>query len=251
MALTARALFLFPLLSVALSSQSFVTYVGPGADRLFRQSRNAVGGEASVSGITSLVMKGTVKVSVNDGGPRERAIELRMLLPGNYLRTETGGEWARKSGYSGGTLLTEIRKGATIDKPPAQMTPALLHAEKARLARLLLGIASLTSPDVWLSIKQPGDNTEVGSAIGRVLEATNVNEEFLTQVYYDSRSVPLRVEYEGGGRRIVIAFSDRKKVGDLLLPHRIKTTVDGNELEEIRLDEIAVNTALTKADFGG
>ena len=251
MALTARVLISFPVLCVALAGQSYVSYEGAGADRLFRMSRAAVGGEASVAAVTSLVMKGTVKLTANDGGPSERAIEIRVLLPRSYVRIETGGTWTRRSGFSGDTLLTEIRTGDTIDKPPAQMAPALLRAEKARLTRFLLGTASITSPVVWLTLKQPGDVTEVGSNLGRVLEARNDKEQFMTQAFYDTAAVPLRVEYEGGNRRISIAFSDRKQVGELMLPHTITTTVDGNQLEEIRLGEIAVNRALTKADFGG
>lgn len=249
MALTARILLSFPVLCVALAGQSFVSYEGAGADRLFRMSRMAVGGEASVAGITSLVMKGTAKVTANDGGPAERAIEIRVLLPNNYLRIESGGTWMRRSGFSGDALLTEIRRGETLDKPPAQMAPALLRAEKARLTRFLLGTASITSPVVWMTLKQPGDVTEVGSNLGRVLEARNDKENFMTQAFYDTAALPLRVEYEGGNRRISIAFSDRKPVGDLLLPHTITTTVDGSLLEEIRLSAITVNAPLTKADF--
>lgn len=250
MAVTARLLVSFPLLCVALAAQNYVSFEGAGADRLFRQSRTALGGEASVISITAFVMKGTVRVSTPDGGPPERAIEIRALLPDQYLRIESGGPWTRRSGFSGASLLTEIRKGDTIDKPPAQITAALHRGEKARFARLLLGLASLATPDVWLTIKQPGDVTEVGSALGRVLEVTS-KDNFMTQVFYDTPGLPLRVEYEANKRRVSITFGDRRKVAGVLLPHTITTTVDGLPVDEIRLSEIAVNPALTKADFGG
>lgn len=250
MVLTAGLLFSFPILCVALAAQSYVSFEGAGADRLFRQSRIALGGEASVVGITGFVMKGTVRVSTPDGGPPERAIEIRALLPDQYLRIEHGGAWMRRSGFSGASLLTEVRRGDAVDKPPAAITAALHRAEKARFARLLLGLASLATPEVWLTIKQPGDVTEVGSALGRVLEVRS-KDDFMTYVYYDTPGLPQRVEYEASKRRVSIAFGDRRKVGGVLLPHTITTTLDGMPLEEIRVSEITINPPLTKADFGG
>jgi hypothetical protein len=251
MALTARLLVSFPLLWVALAGQSFVTFGSDGADRLFRLSRNAVGGEASVVNVTSMVMKGTVQVSTADGGPAERAIELRILLPDQYLRIESGGTWTKRSGFSGDRLLTEITKNGVVDRPPATMTDALLRAEKQRLARLLLGTASLATPEVWLNVRMAPGTSEAGNvSIGRVLEAAS-KDNFLVRVFYDAAALPMRVEYEANRRRISTAFGDRRTVGALLLPHTMTTTLDGMPLEEIRLSEIAVNPALTKADFGG
>lgn len=251
MRLTVRHIISFPILLLAatVAGQNYVTFEGAGADRLFRQSRNAVGGEAAVVGVASLVMKGRVRVSTPDGGPPERGIEMRILLPDHYLRIEDGGAWGRRSGFSGNTLLTEIRRGTATEKPPAQITEALLRGEKARLARLLLGMASLATPEVWLTIKQPGDVTEVGSALGRVLEARNVKADFMSQVYYDTPGLPLRVEYEAGARRVALAFGDRRKVGALLLPHTMTTTLNGMPFEEITLSEIVVNPPLTAGDF--
>lgn len=251
MALTARLLVSFPLLWVALAGQSFITFGTDGADKLFRQSRNALGGEASVVGITSLVMKGTVQVSAADGGPPERAIELRILLPDQYLRLESGGGWTKRSGFSGNRLLTEITSQGMVDRPPATMTEALLRAEKQRLARLLLGTASLATPEVWLNVRMPPGASEAGSvSVGRVLEAAS-KDNFLVRAFYDAAALPMRVEYDASRRRISTAFGDRRKVGGVLLPHTMTTTLDGMPLEEIRLSEIAVNPALTKADFGG
>jgi FtsP/CotA-like multicopper oxidase with cupredoxin domain len=59
------------------------------------------------------------------------------------------------------------------------------------------------------------------------------------------------VEYEAQRRRISIQFSDRRKVGNLMLPHMIVTMLDGQPLEAIKIDEITLNPALTPKDFGG
>jgi hypothetical protein len=237
----------------AASVQNYMTLEGQGAEKLFRQSRRALGGEEAVGQITSLLMKGTSRVSGGDGGPPDRSIEIRYLFPDQYVRIESAGPWSKRSGFSGSTLLTEIRDGAKIDKPPAQMTEALLRAEKARLARLLLGIASLTTPEVWLTVRQPPGETDFAANASalKILQASAVKDGFAALVFYDGPGVPLRVEYEAGARRITITFADRKKAGSLLLPHSITTLLDGQPVEAMTFSEITVNPKLTKSDFGG
>ena len=243
------------LLAASLAAQSGATFDGAGAETLFRQSRNAIGGEAAVMNVTSLVMKGVLRVSAGDDGPPERAIEVRLLLPDQYVRIETARDWSKRSGFSGPRLLTEITKGAQVDRPPASMTAALLRGERARFARLLLGIASLTSPEVWLTLRQAagpgrsgiGHTTIVNPA--SMLEAT-ARDNFMARVFYGGSGAPVRVEYEAARRKIVTTFGDRRKIGTLMLPHLITTTLDGMPLEEIRLTEIVVNPPLTAADFG-
>lgn len=260
MGLTRRFAISFPilLLTASIAAQNYVTFQGAGAETLFRQSRNAVGGEAAVMNVSSLVMKGVARVSAGDDGPPERAIEIRVQLPDQYVRIETAAGWTKRSGFSGKTLLTEIVTNGQAEKPPATMWAGLLRAEKARFARLLLGVGSLASPEVWLTLRQPGGVTELGSAFetgrttnvssARILEAT-ARDNFATRVYFDATSVPLRVEYDANRRKIAIAFSDRRKIGALMLPHTITTTLDGMPLEELTFTEIVVNPTLTKADF--
>lgn len=235
------------------SAQNYITFKAEGAQKLFRESRRAVGGEQAVASVTSLVMKGTGKVSVSDGGPADRAIEIRYLFPDQFLRIETAGAWVKRSGFSGATLLTEFRNGQTIEKPPAQMSGPLMIAEKARLARMLLGIASLATSEVWLTVRQPPGETDyaANSSAIRTLQAAG-KDNFLASVFYDSPiAVPLRVEYEAGGRKIVTAFGDRRKVDALMMPFTMTTLRDGQPVEELKFTEIAINPPLTKADFGG
>ena len=262
MALTARHLISFPLLLIAASAagQNYVTFDGAGAETLFRQSRNAVGGEAAVMNVSSMVMNGIARVAAGDDGPPERMVEIRILLPDQYVRIETAGPWSKRTGFSSKTLLTEIRNGSEIDKPPANMAASLLRAEKGRFARLLLGLGSFATPEVWLTLRQPMGVRETGSAFetgqttnvasARVLEAT-ARDNFAATTYYDATGIPLRVGYEANRRKVVTTFGDRKKVGTLLLPHKLTTTLDGAPLEEITFSEITVNPKLTKADFGG
>lgn len=250
MALTARLLISFPVLCAALAAQSYVTFGGDGADKLFRQSRYAVGGDAAVTSVTSLVMTGTARVSAGDEGPPERAVEIRMRLPDQYVRIETAGDWSKRTGFSGQTLLTRITRGGTANTPPANIVPALLRAERARFARLLLGLASLATPEVWLTIRlAPGSSEAANPGNARVLEAINAQESFLARVFLNPSALPLRVDYDANTRKISTAFTDRRKVGELLLPHTITTTLDGMPLEELRFSAITVNAPLTRTDF--
>jgi hypothetical protein len=246
------------VVSADASVQNYLTFQGDVAEKLFRQSRNAVGGEGAVTAVTSLTLKGTARISADDGGPPERAVEIRYLFPDQYLRIETAGTWTKRSGFSGGTLLTEIRDGAAVEKPPAPMTAALLRAEKGRLARLLLGFASMATPEVWVTLRQPPGVVELGTAFqtGATTNASNARllqasakDGFAALVHYDGGGIPMRVEYEANRRKVASDFADRRRVGALLLPHLITTTLDGLPLEELRISGIVINAPLTPADF--
>lgn len=240
------------LMFTAVSAQDYLTCQGPLAEKLFRLSRQATGGDEAVIKVTSLVMKGMSRVSAGNGGPPERAVEIPYLFPDQYLRIESAGPWIKRSGFSGATLLTEIRNGGAVDTPPATMTGALLRAEKARLARMLLGMATLTTPEVWLTVREPAGAADPAAnpAAPRVLQVT-AKDGFAAMIFFDGRGLPARIEYEASRRQVAITFSDRRQAGSLLVPPTITTTLDRQPFEELKLSEIAINPALTKADFGG
>ncbi len=221
-------------------AQDYLTFQGAAAEKLFRQSRQATGGDESGAKVSSLVMKGVSRVSAGDPGPAERAVEIRYLFPDQYLRIETAKGWSKRSGFSGNTLLTEIRNGETVDTPPATLVPALLRGEKARLGRMLLGLATLTTPEVWLTVKEP---TSAGS-----LQVT-AKDGFAATIYFDPAGIPLLIEYQANRRFVAIRFSDRVRTGPIMAPYTMTTTLDGQPLEELKLTEILINPALTPADF--
>ena len=243
---TAAAAVMF----TAVFAQDYLTFQGPMAEKLFRLSRQATGGDEAGAKVTSLVMKGISRVSAGDPGPAERAVEIRYLFPDQYVRIETAGAWSKRSGFSGANLLTQIRTGQTIDTPPASMTPALLRGEKGRLARMLLGIATLTTPEVWLTVREPTGSIDPAQnpSAPRVLQVT-AKDGFAATIYFDGAGLPLLVEYQANRRFVAIRFSDRRKTGALTAPYTITTTLDNQPLEELKLDEIVVNPPLTAADF--
>ena len=253
---TTGALLLFA--SATAAAQNFVTIQDLAAEALFKMSRQTVGGEGTVSNLKTLVLKGTAVVVSDDGGPPERDVEIRIMLPAFYLRIDSAPGFTRRSGLSADTLISEIRSGGEVEEPPTQFRKTLLQAERARLARMLLGMASAVTSDLWLTLRTPR-NIEVGSAFDtavttspaerRLLEASG-KDRFYARVIYDATALPVRVDYPAPNKAaIAITFEDRRVVSGLRLPHRMITQTDGRTIEDLRFTQILVNQPLTRAEF--
>lgn len=240
------------------SAQNFVTIRDQQAEALFKMSRQSLGGEGTVSNIKSLVLTGTAVVTAEDGGPPEREVEIRILLPAFYVRIDTAPGFTRRSGLSADTLISEIRTGGEVEEPPAQFRKTLLQAERARLARMLLGIASTVTSDLWLTLRTPR-SIEVGSAFDSAVTSTPIEsrlieasgkDRFYARIIYDGAALPARVDYQAPNKTaIAIAFEDRRVVSGLKLPHRIITQVDGRTIEDLRFTRILVNQPLSRSEF--
>jgi hypothetical protein len=114
---------------------------------------------------------------------------------------------------------------------------------------MLLGMASLATPEVWLTLRQPPADPANSFVTARTLQAAG-KDNFLATILYDAPvAVPLRVQYTAARRKVVTTFGDRRKIGALLLPHTMMTTRDGETVEELTFHEIVVNAPLTRADF--
>jgi hypothetical protein len=249
---------LIVLAGVTAQAQNFVTIQDPGAEALFKMSRQTLGGEGTVANLKTLVLKGNVVSAADDGGPPERDVEIRILLPAFYLRIDTAPGFTRRSGMSGDTLISEIRSGGEVEEPPSRFRKTMLNGERARLARMLLGIASTVTSDLWLTLRTPR-SIEVGSAFDsavttspserRLLEASG-KDAFYARIIYDGTALPVRVDYPAPNKSaIAITFDDRRVVSGLKLPHRIVTQADGKTIEELRFTQVLVNQPLTRADF--
>jgi hypothetical protein len=134
------------LLCIRAAAQDRTQFADPAAQDLFRFSRAAVGGGA-VSKLKSLVMKGHSRVLGNDGALMPAAVEIKFLLPDNYLRIDSANGSDKVAGYSGKTVLSVIRQNGNVQRPPDQIVPQILRNERIRAARLLLGAATYAGPD--------------------------------------------------------------------------------------------------------
>ena len=206
----------------APAGQRYATFSDPHSQRAFRAGRQQLGGEASIEGVRGFVMRGVVRTTDERGAPAVRDVEIRVLLPDHYVRIETADGFERRTGFAGRELLSEIRSGSSIERPPTNLTASLLRTERSRLARLLLGSLLGTSSDLWLSFRWAarygemsrdviGTVSTVDTGAPPVLEVAA--QDFFSRLYLSSRFVPLRVDYEAGERTTIsMAFGDRRPV---------------------------------------
>jgi hypothetical protein len=114
---------------------------------LMTAARVAVfGGPGGVALLRSMRFKGQSRFPDQDGGMISATVEIRILLPDNYLRIDTAPFGRRLNGVSGSTAinLTERANGQTTQDPNDAKT--LLFADRTQLARMMLGVAAYTSP---------------------------------------------------------------------------------------------------------
>ena len=256
--------------AVPMGGQSHVGFRDGTAESLFNASRNAIGGEGTVNGIQSLLMRGTATVTDDDRGVEQRQVEIRILLPDSILRIDTAPGYVKRSGVHGETLLTSIREGDELESPPASMRGALIKGERARLGRLLLGMAAAPIRPGWLTLRSArtavtttdprttmGTDNPAGAATTltaeragqRVLEGM-AQDGFLIRIFFDGSSLPFRIQYEAGkGTQVITDFSDRRRVSGLLLPHRLVTLAGKRVVDDLVLREIIVNPEFKSGDF--
>jgi hypothetical protein len=253
--------------TVTAAAQSHVVFRDGTAESLFKTSRNAIGGEGAVSSIHSLLLRGTARVA--DGGPEERQVEILVQAPDGILRIETAPGFEKRSGFHGNNLLTSMGSGDALERPPANMRGPMITAERARMGRLLLGMAAMPLRPGWLTLRSvrtavtttdprstmgtndptgAGTSLEADRAGQRILEGSAA-DRFFIRLFFDGGSFPSRIQYEASGSQITTEFSDRRRVSGLLLPYHITTTSGGRVVDELILREIVVNPKLTAADF--
>jgi hypothetical protein len=142
------------------------------------------------------------------------------------------------------------------------MRTPLLKAERARLGRLMLGMAATPLRPGWLTLRSvrtsvttvdPRDSAETaltGERGGqRVLEGSAA-DGFFVRLFFDGATLPSRVQYEPGrGQQVVSEFTDRRRVSGLLLAYHIVTSSGGRVIDDFVIREIVVNPKFTSADF--
>jgi hypothetical protein len=223
---------------------------------LMTTARIAVfGGPGGVALLRSLRFKGHSRFLADDGSLISGTVEIRILLPDNYLRIDTAPFGRRLNGLSGGTgiNLTERANGQTTQDPSDSRN--LLFGDRAQLARLMLGVAAYTSPALPVALStrdtpqaMPGPSDPLG------IDATGDHgfEGFVARLILDAKSprTPGRVVFWDADHTVLTTtFANRKSVGGMKAPYSIITTAGETIVDEMLFDEVAVNPKLTKADF--
>lgn len=262
--------FVGSLTVLAPAAQDATQFRDPAAEDFFRYSRMALGG-GTITKIKTLAFKGKSKTPTGSGADVINAdVEIKILLPDHYVRVDATPTSQRVSGFAGKTLLSAIRDGEVIAYPPDQLKPAILKAERFRLARLLLATTTYVSSEMSMRFQSIGGALEmtdprVGARQGTPTNAASVDlshldplavmalaeDGFLTRWVDDSAHVPIKLIYQGGTDRatVTMTFADRRPTGGVLMPYHI-TTVNGDKLvDELFFDRILINPEIGKGDF--
>ena len=222
---------------------------------LMTAARIAVfGGPGGVALLRSMRFKGRSRFPDDDGAMISATVEIRVLLPDNYLRIDTAPFGRRLTGVSGSTAINLIERanGQTTQDPNDAKN--LLFADRAQFARLMLGVAAYTSPALPVALStrdtpqaMPGPSDPLG------IDATGDHgfEGFIARLILDAKSrTPGRVVFWDADHTVTTTvFADRKSTGGMKAPYSIITTAGERIVDEMLFDEVAVNPKLTKADF--
>jgi hypothetical protein len=253
-------------LSLRVGAQDQTMFMDVAAENLFRNSRAAISkGGRTVYSLHTLILNGRSRFAVGDsGGLAGAAVEIKLLLPDHYLRTDTSGVLQKTAGYAGSRVLSAMHDDAAVSYPPDRLVKPIVLNERLRVARLLLGAATYVGPPLALTFRSVPKSVEmvdprVNARTAVIIENSSAEpfvalvtgDRFAARLVVDgSTHAPTQIEYTGQDKNaVVVTFSDRREVAGLLMPFRIVTTSNGRLVDELVLDEILVNPELSKSDF--
>jgi len=262
--------------AAGIAAQDSTRFGDDAAQNLFIRSRASVVHSGSVTQLRSLILRGHVRTAADSGAPLDGTIEIKVLLPDSFLRTEKYASVQRFTGFAGNSLLTAMREGNRIELPPENAVAPLLGVTRAHFTRMMLGLATYITSDRQMTIRSSGSTptmidpretarAAVASQFPQSAAASSVvtnpgldpfsldvqSENFFVRYVVDSLTrVPVQLVFPGAKQEpTTLALGDRRTVGGFDLPYLMTTTVGNRLLERVTFDEILVNPELSKADF--
>jgi hypothetical protein len=247
---------------------------GPPVDQgSLEGARDALASRESIRLLKSIVLSGSF-VRGFDGvtgaeSTQRQSIEIRLLLPDNYLRIESNGFVERRAGFSGPNLLNQWKALRSDVQFGVTFAADQIVLERHECARLLLGMLAFPAPSLGVHVTSDRTNANV-----RTLELTG-NDGFAVRLDLERASlVPLRLRLDDVVRlpvalseaqkrtgvpplpqpvrmEVTWVFEDRRSVGGLYVPHRVRRLAGTVVLEDMRIDRVLVNLPLRRADFAG
>jgi hypothetical protein len=226
----------------------------------------AIGTGPAIAGLRALVFIGRSRVQIDDNGPLIPAVvQIKFLLPDNYLRIDTIGTAQRRAGFSGSTVLSSISDGENVTYPPDNLRKQILRNGRFHVVRFLLGALTYVTPELVLTFHSIPKSVEmidprVSPRTTTSVDTTGNLEPYTANVTgdgFDARYIvdsgtrtPARIEFTAADRHdVVMTFDQRRLVDGLQLPFHIVTTNRGHVVDELTFDEIIVNPELSKRDF--
>jgi hypothetical protein len=258
------------------AAQDSTRFADDAAQNLFIRSRAAVVHTGTVTQLRSLILRGHLRTTADNGSPLEGTIEIKVLLPDSFLRVETYADGQRFTGFAEKSLLTAMREGNRVELPPDNATAPLLRVTRAHFTRFMLGLATYITTDRQMTMRSSGgvptmvdprDSARAAvassfpqSAAGSAVMTNSSPEPFSLDVQSDNFFVrfvvdsvtrmPVQLVFPGAKQEpTTMAFGDRRTVSGFDLPYLMTTTVGNRLLERVVFDEILVNPELSQADF--
>ncbi len=234
----------------------------PEGTKSLQAARAAIGGEARLREIRSLVLQGTITSGFNavTGAASERqdAVEIRMRFPDYFLMVTDRWSSRRRSGFSGNTAIESVETRGTAWSSGDTNPAAVLRVERRRFAELALGLLAHIHTALPLRVEsKPGTFRSLlvtgpdGFAATLDLDPATAMPASLR--FWKMEVFPRAITAEEKRARfvpplppaekveVVVSFDDRRLVDGALLPFRIRRTARNVTLEDIRVRRFLVN----------
>src|SRR5207302_8802724 len=97
----------------------------------------------------------------------------------------------------------------------------------------------------------PRTSVTIENSTAEPFTALVTGDNFSARFVVDGTTrAPTQIEYTSADKStVVVTFSDRRPVGDLVMPFHIVTTSGGRLFDDLMFDEILINPELSKNDF--
>lgn len=243
---------------------------GPNRIELLQKDAYAsIGGTTQLSALRGLHLRGVTSDVLNrftGALTPPHSVEFYILFPDNFLRLDNDRITIRRAGFSGAMLLNRREPLRPEFEVGGQVPPGDLKTERGNYARLMVGILAGfpgAMPPGVRAVELVGPDT--------IQFAADDGRPMFLDLDATSR-VPIRIRYDDyvsrpqinapRGQRLMIApppksettelsivFEERRWVGGLALPHRIRRLAANVTLEDMRFETITTNPPLGHSDF--
>ena len=200
-------------ITLLLATAAAISAVAPTPDELLAKARKALGGEAKLAEVKSLVATGTFRRNLVDAMSKEPNImsgeyEISILLPDKFLKEET---IALPNGDSGPTLL-EALNGEKMWNDTRSQGPGMIFIRnaggdaaartqglRAQFARYLLAWMLSAPANFQLQFTYAGE-AEAPDGRADAIDAKGP-DNFAARLFLDKEShMPLMLAYRSAGR---------------------------------------------------
>lgn len=250
----ALTIALMPTAAIVAGNRLAQTGSNAVAEALLKAARTALGGEARIAAIKSIVIKGDGTLANQMYGRAEAAkaqswaapVEYRILFPDNYLHaTLMAGRWPFRTGFSGTEMISEIDLpgGAKVERGKGDS----IDKARADLARFALVMLLRTDTAMPLVLRSSSGSTLEFSGLGPLPCFVDLDGEthlpirLRMQFRMQSASSPTE--------DISLNVDSWKEVSGLKLPHHLWYVTAGRTNMDERFKSIEVDAPLKVADF--